>query len=383
MRSFVLLLIAVCVLSIKAERPRFTEHGFHFVDLFKDVPLRSQNQTRAKTPPKDDVLRFFILGDFGQLENYFGIRTVGAMMDKMAANKSYDYITTVGDNFYKHGLEDITYRMKPFLITQQFQRENLRDLPIHVTLGNHDCHSNYLNEIYYSDYNKQWNLPTDYYELVTPMKDNPEVNFVNLMLNSCKLFCLDNPYVKTDICDKMHVEIGSDEVLEHYAWLEDRLEYYSSLNTTAWLAVSLHHIPFKLDTFKMLLLPMLRKYNIDFIFTAHAHHAEYANMAPDYETRFPGEDAKILKNCTDDTEIFVHTAREHTFKKNETLHQFMSGNGGHTLGTLCPFKDQDGEVYFQSYNYYGVTSVEATSKKVTVTFNRDFEDMVYRINIEA
>ena len=181
----------------------------------------------------------------------------------------------------------------------------------------------------------------------------------------------------------MGVEIGGKEVQEHYAWLEEKLEYYTKLNTTAWLAVSFHHVPFNDPSLKELLLPMLRKYSIDFIFVGHAHHAEYTNMNPDYEIRFPPETPKILKNCTTDSEIFINSTREHTFKKNETLHQFISGNGGHTRGTLCPYKEQDGQVYFQSYNYYGVTAVEATSKKVTVTFHRDYNDMVYRINVES
>ena len=138
MFGHIILLIAGCTLSLAAQPPVFTEHGFHFVDLFNNIPLRSQNKTRTKTPVIDDVTRFFVIGDYGQLENYFGIRTVGAMMDKIAANKKFDFITTLGDNFYPDGIDDLTYRMKPFMITQQFQRENLRDLPIYATLGNHD-----------------------------------------------------------------------------------------------------------------------------------------------------------------------------------------------------------------------------------------------------
>ena len=65
---------------------------------------------------------------------------------------------------------------------------------IYPTLGNHDCHVNYENEIFYSKYNKQWKFDEDYYELVTPLKDNPDLNFVNLMLNTCKLLCSDNEY---------------------------------------------------------------------------------------------------------------------------------------------------------------------------------------------
>ena len=235
----------------------------------------------------------------------------------------------------------------------------------------------------YSKYNDQWNLPSDYYELVTPLRDNSGKNFVNLMLNSCKLLCPDNKYGIKSTCKSMKVEVGSKEVMEQYEWLEQKLEYYTKLNTTAWLAVTFHHPPFLQSSLKELFLPMVRKYHIDFIFVGHEHWSEYANMAPDYKTRFPEEKPKVLKNCTDDTEILVNTTREHTFKKNETLHQFISGNGGHTLRKICPYMEQDGSVYFKNDGYYGITTVEATSKKVIVTFHRDVDDVVYKINIES
>jgi len=61
---------------------------------------------------------------------------------------------------------------------------------MYVTLGNHDCYSDYNNEIAYSKVNHQWILGSDYYDLVIPLEDDPSQNMVNLVLNGCSLACL-------------------------------------------------------------------------------------------------------------------------------------------------------------------------------------------------
>ena len=181
----------------------------------------------------------------------------------------------------------------------------------------------------------------------------------------------------------MQVEVGSEEVMDHYKWLEEKLKFYANSESTAWLAVTFHHPPFLQSSLKTELLPLLRKHGVDFIFVGHEHWSEYANMDPEYKTRFPEETPKVLKNCTDDTEILVNPERDQTFKRGTTLHQFISGNGGHTLRKICPYMEQDGSVYFKNDGYYGTTTVEATSQKVVVRFHREVDDIVYKINILA
>ena len=375
-------IVAVLLLAALSNCVLAADHGFQLVDLIKDIPVREKTEN-LQFPVEDDKLRFFMIGDYGELDNYFAVRKVGELMNQLAKKEFFEYILTAGDNFYFTGIENIHFRFKPWAISQQFKWSHIKHLPVYATLGNHDCESDFKNEILYHDYNDQWNMPSDYYEFVLPMKDNPEVNFVNLMLNSCKLLCPDNKYDVKGYCNGMNVEPGSEEVKEHYRWLEEKLDYYNKLNTTAWLAVTFHHPPFLQSSMKEQLLPLIRKYGVDFIFVGHEHWSEYTNMDPDYKTRFPEEKPKILKNCTDDTEILVNTTREHTFKKGQTLHQFISGNGGHTLRKICPYMEQDGSVYFKNDGYYGITTVEATSEKVTVTFHRGVEDVVYKIHVES
>mmetsp|Transcript_4297 Transcript_4297/g.5214 ORF Transcript_4297/g.5214 Transcript_4297/m.5214 type:complete len:96 (+) Transcript_4297:99-386(+) len=85
----------------------------------------------------------------------------------------------------------------------------------------------------------------------------------------------------------MQVEGGSKEVKAHYKWIEFQLKVHSQDANVAWLAVSLHHPPFDSAEEKNYLLPLLRKYNVDIIFTGHQHWMEYASMNSTYEIRFP------------------------------------------------------------------------------------------------
>lgn len=261
-------------------------------DIVEDF-FRSEDRTTVQA---DDVIRFFVIGDFGTLAKYPGLRNSAVTMEKLAASNNYSHIITVGDNFYINGIPNINLRLHPWLVTSVFRREIIGQLKIYPTLGNHDCYVNYKNEIEYSNYNEQWTMESDYYELVTPLRDDPSKNFVNLMLNSCKLMCPDHDWASLGRCTSMQTELGSDEVVEHYRWLEEKLQFYSNSNSTAWLAVTLHHPVFTESGLKVEFLPLVRKYNVDFIFVGHQHWAEYANMDPDYEVRFPPESPKILKD---------------------------------------------------------------------------------------
>jgi hypothetical protein len=344
--------------------------------------LASFGETQLTELPKDDgVTRFFIIGDWGQLGNYLGVRRVAILLDEIASKKRFAHIITTGDNFYSKGIESIYYRFKPWAITWQYQRPYIGQIKIHPTIGNHDCYGNYQNELLYSQYNEQWAIPSDFYVLKTPLGDGKY--FVNLMVNSCKLICHGGAFVSKDECDNMHIGVDAPDVREHYEWVEEQLKMYSQDATTAWLAVSLHHPPFREDALKETFLPLLRKYKVDFIFAGHEHWADFATMDSTYVTRFPQEKPDILIDCKDDPEVLIHKDREQTFKKGETLYHFITGNSGHTTESICPHYDQDGEVYWKANGYLGATAVEATSEKVTVSFHRGVDDIVYKINILA
>lgn len=139
-------------------------------------------------------------------------------------------------------------------------------------------------------------MNSDFYELKTPLKDDPSKYFVNLVVNSCKLLCPENKYTDKQECDKMKVDVGSREVVDHLEWLRSKLELHRRDRNTAWLAITLHHPPFLQDPMKPQFLPLLREYYVDFIFAGHEHLVQYTNMDGKYKTRFPPETPYIINN---------------------------------------------------------------------------------------
>ena len=113
------------------------ENGFQVMDLIKDIGQK-RDDTLKMEREGDEVMRFFIIGDYGELSNYFGIRKTAVMMENLAKLNHFEHIITAGDNFYYDGIEDISYRVKPWLVTELYKRDYVEDLDIYPTLGNHD-----------------------------------------------------------------------------------------------------------------------------------------------------------------------------------------------------------------------------------------------------
>lgn len=129
---------------------------------------------------------------------------------------------------------------------------------MYVSLGNHDCYSDYRNEIAYSKANPQWLMSSDYYDLVIPLEDDPSKNLVNLVLNGCSLSCLKlDSNANAEECKLFNIPVDGAEARTHKTWLEEMLKKYSADKSTAWLAVTVHH-PFSLEpALKKHILPLL------------------------------------------------------------------------------------------------------------------------------
>ncbi|CAI2372856.1 unnamed protein product [Moneuplotes crassus] len=327
---------------------------------------------------KEQVQRFFAIGDFGDYKSKENIDAMTDIMNKLAAKDQYDFITTMGDNFYPNGIESMNDLDLPDKIMSFFQKGNIRNLKMFPTLGNHDCFSDYYNQVLYSDYNKQWEMESDYYELKYNLKDDPSKYLVMLMTNTCLLACNTafklEPGENGSGCDEMNVDIGNESVQIHYQWLENKLKKYSKDPDVAWLGVVGHHPPILEASLKNDMLPLLQKYKVDFFLAGHKHQFEYANIDYDEEIRFPGKDrGPVLKDCKKKKvkEIINTESREQYFVKGKELHQFMIGGSGRKMKNICPYKDQDGHVYIQNAQKNGLATIEVDSKNFNVKYHND------------
>lgn len=356
--------------------------SFTVENLIQNIMLNDYNRT-DKIPEKDDKFRIMVFGDFGRFENYFRIGETAEVMSQLAQQKHYEYFITTGDNFYPKGIPYMWFRLIPWVAMTNFKRSPIRNTLIYPTLGNHDCYGSTENTINYSNYDSQWTLGEEFYVMKQPMNDDPSKYFVNLMLNSCKLFCPTDEFSDlNEECRDMHIEPGSEDVSVHYQWLEEQLKLYSTNPNVAWLAISMHHPAFLEQGEKKYLLPLLRKYKVDIMFVGHDHWSEYANMDPEYEIRFPNSRrGPVIDDCHGTTEIINTETREVTFPKGVYLHQFLAGSGGADLDDICPYEDQDGKVYWRSIEGYGVLAVEMNSTHFSGRFVIGGQKELYKVNI--
>ncbi|CAI2372687.1 unnamed protein product [Moneuplotes crassus] len=345
--------------------------------------IRPKTDDLAPDYSKEQVQKFFMVGDFGDYKHKENIDGMTDIMSQLAAQDTYDFILTVGDNFYPDGIESMDDLDLPDNIMSFFQKDNIRDLKMFPILGNHDCFSDYYNQILYSDYNKQWEMESDYYELKYNLKDDPSKYLVILMTNTCLLACntsFDLPLGDTGSdCDEMNVEIGEESVQIHYQWLENKLKKYSKDPDVAWLGIAGHHPTIREASLKQDLLPLVQKYKVDFYLTGHKHQFDYTNIGYDEGIRFPGSDrGPVLDDCDGKIvkEIMNTESRDQYFKKGEKLHQFMIGASGKKLRKICPYKDQDGHVYIQNVENSGLAIFEVDSKHFNVKYYNN-EDLSY------
>lgn len=329
------------------------------------------------------VHRFFVVGDFGDTSSYKDLDYVTDIMDSVSSSQKYDFIATVGDNVYENGIENMKKLDDANKIMGAFKKPNVKDIPMYLTLGNHDCYSDYKNEIKYSEYDDQWNMEDDYYELKFPLKDDSSKYLVLLMSNSCLLSCKTSfsENGKTD-CSKMNVKVGGKKVKKHYEWIEKKLKKYSEDPNIAWLGIVMHHPVLLEPSLKEDLLPILRKYKLDMAIVGHKHMFEYANINWNQEIKYPGEDTgPVIDDCENKDEILIKSSRKQIFKKGDTLHQFMIGGSGRKFKNICPYKDQDGNVYFQNVKQHGMATVEADTKHFSVKYQEGLDKVIYEVII--
>jgi hypothetical protein len=90
----------------------------------------------------------------------------------------------------------------------------------------------------------------------------------------------------------MNVEIGSQEIKDHYQWLEEQLQLYSKNSSVAWLGIVLHHPVLIEPSLKSNLLPLLRKHTVNFPKVGSMF--EYTNIGFDEALKYPGESYGVL-----------------------------------------------------------------------------------------
>lgn len=118
--------------------------------------------------------RFMVIGDMGtgRLDQH----KVAAAMAIRAKSDHVDFILTVGDNFYEEGVssvDDPQWKTK----FEDVYADPALQLPIYPSLGNHDHRGNVNAQIEYSQRNKNWRMPAQYYTFTHTLVDETTVQY--------------------------------------------------------------------------------------------------------------------------------------------------------------------------------------------------------------
>lgn len=200
--------------------------------------------------------RFMLIGDMGtgRPDQY----KVAAAMAQRAKSDHVDFILTVGDNIYDNGVESVDDPQWKTKFEVVYADPALQ-LPIYPSLGNHDHRGNVTAQIQYSQRNKNWKMPAQYYTFTRTLGDGTAVQF----------FAID-----------------SDPILQKKAesaaqidWLDKEL----GQSTARWKLVFGHHPLYshveklragERRTMITELEPLFTKHKVDVYFAGHDHTLE-------------------------------------------------------------------------------------------------------------
>ena len=128
-----------------------------------------------------DAITFAAIGDMGT--GGPGQKQVAEAMAGVSRSRPFDFILTLGDNFYGTGVlsvEDPQWQSK---FVEMYSDPALQ-VPFHPSLGNHDHQGNPVAEVEYSKHNQRWQMPAQYYTFTETLADDTEIAFFALDTNA-------------------------------------------------------------------------------------------------------------------------------------------------------------------------------------------------------
>lgn len=212
------------------------------------------------------MITFLAFGDFGfntSIRQY-NINMIHEFKDNINA------ILSLGDNFYNYGVSSVEDPR-----WTEFEKAYRLKCPFYAILGNHDYLGNVQAQINYSSYIKTfWRMPSRYYEKKFLFPDGQE---------GVHVFFLDTFTLCPNESQRCSVGMGMHDFKSfaidfgQYQWLEQQL----SKSLAPWKVV-VGHYPVVSNgmhgnTKELVehLLPILKKYNVDFYLSGHDHDLEF------------------------------------------------------------------------------------------------------------
>jgi acid phosphatase len=226
-------------------------------------------------------ISFLVVGDWG---THLDPKTpagsqkaVAESMKKVAANHKVDFVISVGDNFYEHGVQNTTDPLWKADFEDMYNAPSL-NVPWYILLGNHDYQGIVDAQLQYRR-DPRWRFPSRYYTLQFPLNGGANATF--LMIDTSPF--IEDYYVHPET-PEMAIQLRNQHWQEQLTWLENTLSTIRKDDPTGWIIAVGHQWIYSHDAgtsndLEKNLLPVLRKYGISTYIAGHEHNLQHISAA--------------------------------------------------------------------------------------------------------